>query len=801
MPLDFGDYEGSDQQPEQKEGFGTKALKTIGFPFQIPQSMFFAGLSGENPFKAVLHPYDYASFAEVVKKNSFLKNLAVSTLGEDFESSPDFKAFSILMDFVADPTMAGKTISALPKIAKGGEVLKLMNKLGMSADDIARLAKTAPGQLQDALKAISTERYGNELTTVKGLLDVAEKRKGVGNIAGDVERIAGDALDYAKHGRDYVTAPFEEVLKTNLGVAPEVAEKLTKNPAKTLEELNAKIERINSSFVSGEEKLAAIGELRREAAAKLGIAEEELANVSNMWNPVTAAGRKAERAALDVQKKEAALEAAMKRRNTVSELIKTRQAEGRKTGALEKILEQRDRTVSLLGQKVKKSRETAESLSNRIFDTPINLTKYDKQAGKVAKAKEVVEGIEKQGFAVADRLSVMGPELEKTKALIGPLEHLRDALSDHPETVSRVLSEATAELTKLTGLPAEDVARIISNPKELEKLIAEGTNAVPELASRLADLQGEMTKIGNVAEGLSTGNNAAKMSEGLGALSEFLQKTGGKLPTDATMAEKVRAGWAGPALHIPFTNVYKQILPETIARGLEAIPEPVKKFGDEFARWYGANVGTPVQQMLTKLTNPDFVKREIDVQGTRLGYDLIKESTETSARVANVIDKTVETLAREGADAEKIKDQVMRVVDTVYEALPKDKYKPEDIEAVLPELTKLIEHGVKYGDDIPAWEKVGMEKDLYEKIFQKLNDAGAPELIAKDSAVLDKIFGSEKEAAEVLGMPLEYTKNYLYNELRADVLEALRERMKEGSGKATQFYSLFSKPDVWKGRT
>lgn len=205
--------------------------------------------------------------------------------------------------------------------------------------------------------------------------------------------------------------------------------------------------------------------------------------------------------------------------------------------------------------------------------------------------------------------------------------------------------------------------------------------------------------------------------------------------------------------------------------------------------------------MLTKLTNPDFVKREIDVQGTRLGYDLIKESTETSARVANVIDKTVETLAREGADAEKIKDQVMRVVDTVYEALPKDKYKPEDIEAVLPEMTKLIEHGVKYGDDIPAWEKVGMEKDLYEKIFQKLNDAGAPELIAKDSAVLDKIFGSEKEAAEVLGMPLEYTKNYLYNELRADVLEALRERMKEGSGKATKFYSLFSKPDVWKGRT
>ena len=801
MPLDFGDYEGPDQQPEQKDGFGTKALKTIGFPFQIPQSMFFAGLSGKNPFKAILHPYDYASFAEVVKKNSFLKNLAVSTLGEDFESSPDFKAFSILMDFVADPTLGLKTISALPKIAKGGEVLKLMNKLGMSADDIARLAKAAPGQLQDALKAISTERYGNEFTTVKGLLNVAEKRKGVGNIAGDVERIAGDALDYAKHGRDYVTAPFKQDLVTNLGVAPEVAEKLTKNPAKTLEELNAKIERINSSFVSGEEKLAAIGELRREAASKLGIAEEELANVSNMWNPVTAAGRKAERAALDVQKKEAALEAAMKRRNTVSELIKTRQAEGRKTGALEKILEQRDRTVSLLGQKVKKSRETAESLSNRIFDTPINLTKYDKQAGKVAKAKEVVEGIEKQGFAVADRLSVMGPELEKTKALIGPLEHLRDALSDHPETVSRVLSEATAELTKLTGLPAEDVARIISNPKELEKLIAEGTNAVPELASRLADLQGEMTKIGNVAEGLSTGNNAAKMSEGLGALSEFLQKTGGKLPTDATMAEKVRAGWAGPALHIPFTNVYKQILPETIARGLEAIPEPVKKFGDEFARWYGANVGTPVQQMLTKLTNPDFVKREIDVQGTRLGYDLIKESTETSARVANVIDKTVETLAREGADAEKIKDQVMRVVDTVYEALPKDKYKPEDIEAVLPELTKLIEHGVKYGDDIPAWEKVGMEKDLYEKIFQKLNDAGAPELIAKDSAVLDKIFGSEKEAAEVLGMPLEYTKNYLYNELRADVLEALRERMKEGSGKATQFYSLFSKPDVWKGRT
>lgn len=291
MPLDFGDYEGPDQQPEQKEGFGTKALKTIGFPFQIPQSMFFAGLSGKNPFKAILHPYDYASFAEVVKKNSFLKNLAVSTLGEDFESSPDFKAFSILMDFVADPTMAGKTISALPKIAKGGEVLKLMNKLGMSADDIARLAKTAPGQLQDALKAISTERYGNELTTVKGLLDVAEKRKGVGNIAGDVERIAGDALDYAKHGRDYVTAPFEEVLKTNLGVAPEVAEKLTKNPAKTLEELTAKIEKIQKSVLSARDKRAAITELKREAVKELYGAKEALADVTNVWDPRRVASR------------------------------------------------------------------------------------------------------------------------------------------------------------------------------------------------------------------------------------------------------------------------------------------------------------------------------------------------------------------------------------------------------------------------------------------------------------------------------------------------------------------------------
>ena len=803
MPVRFGGY----VEQDKAEGgllptWAEKGLKIVGYPFQVPQSMFFAGLSGKNPLEAILHPYDYASFADVVKKNSVLKSLAKATFGENFENEPAFKIFSYTTDFVADPMMFTKAISALPKIARGGEALKIMNKIGMSAGDIDRLAKTAPDKLQDVLKALSTERYGEELTTVKGLLNVAEKRKGLGKVAEEAKDIAGDALDYAKHGRDYVTAPFKQDLVTNLGVAPEVAEKLTKNPAKTLEELTAKIEKIQKSVLSARDKRAAITELKREAVKELYGAKEALADVTNVWDPRRAALRKAGTAAESAKKAEVSLAKAGDRAVKVTNEMAKRIEDGKRiTNTIGKKYNAALTSVANAKEKVVEKGLIADFLDAAVQEVKPNLTKYNKQAEKVAKAKGFVEGVDLQRLAVSDRINGLRAELKSTKDLVGTLEHLRDALSDHPETVSRVLSEATAELTKLTGLPAEDVARIISNPKELEKLIAEGTNAVPELASRLADLQGEMTKIGNVAEGLSTGNNAAKMSEGLGALSEFLQKTGGKLPTDATMAEKVRAGWAGPALHIPFTNVYKQILPETIARGLEAIPEPVKKFGDEFARWYGANVGTPVQQMLTKLTNPDFVKREIDVQGTRLGYDLIKESTETSARVANVIDKTVETLAREGADAEKIKDQVMRVVDTVYEALPKDKYKPEDIEAVLPELTKLIEHGVKYGDDIPAWEKVGMEKDLYEKIFQKLNDAGAPELIAKDSAVLDKIFGSEKEAAEVLGMPLEYTKNYLYNELRADVLEALRERMKEGSGKATQFYSLFSKPDVWKGRT
>ena len=69
------------------------------------------------------------------------------------------------------------------------------------------------------------------------MLNVAEKRKGLGKVAEEAKDIAGDALDYAKHGVDYVTAPFKQDLVTNLGVAPEVAEKLTKNPAKTLEEL------------------------------------------------------------------------------------------------------------------------------------------------------------------------------------------------------------------------------------------------------------------------------------------------------------------------------------------------------------------------------------------------------------------------------------------------------------------------------------------------------------------------------------------------------------------------------------
>ena len=160
MPVRFGGY----LEQDKAEGgllptWAEKGLKIVGYPFQVPQSMFFAGLSGKNPLEAILHPYDYASFADVVKKNSVLKSLAKATFGENFENEPAFKIFSYTTDFVADPMMFTKAISALPKIARGGEALKIMNKIGMSAGDIDRLAKTAPDKLQDVLKALSTERY------------------------------------------------------------------------------------------------------------------------------------------------------------------------------------------------------------------------------------------------------------------------------------------------------------------------------------------------------------------------------------------------------------------------------------------------------------------------------------------------------------------------------------------------------------------------------------------------------------------------------------------------------------------
>ena len=175
MPIDYGGYSGEVEQEEGQESGGilpkwvSKPLSIIGHPFQVPQSMVFAALSGENPLKAIAKPYDYSSFADVVKKNSVLKSLATATFGENFENEPAFKIFSYTTDFVADPMMFTKAISALPKVARGGEALKIMNKIGISAGEIERLAKTAPDKLQDVLKALSTERYGEELTTVKSL--------------------------------------------------------------------------------------------------------------------------------------------------------------------------------------------------------------------------------------------------------------------------------------------------------------------------------------------------------------------------------------------------------------------------------------------------------------------------------------------------------------------------------------------------------------------------------------------------------------------------------------------------------
>lgn len=383
MPIDLGEYgDLPRQEQEEKEGIGIKALKIAGFPFQIPQSMFFAGLRGKNVFDAIRNPYKYSSFADVAKENSPLRGFFGEAFGDDFESSPEFKAFSILMDFVADPSLGLKTISALPKIAKGGEVLKLMNKLGMSADDITRLAKTAPGQLQDALKAISTERYGNELTTVKGFLNVAEKRKGLGRVAEEAKDIAGGALDYSKHGRDYVTAPFEEVLKTNLGVAPEVAKKLTKNPAKTLEELTAKIEKIQKSVLSARDKRAAITELKREAVKELYGAKEALADVTNVWDPRRVALRKAGTAAESAKKADVSLAKAGDRAVKVTNEMAKRIEDGKRiTNTIGKKYNAALTSVANAKEKVVEKGLIADFLDAAVQEVKPNLTKYNKHAG------------------------------------------------------------------------------------------------------------------------------------------------------------------------------------------------------------------------------------------------------------------------------------------------------------------------------------------------------------------------------------------------------------------------------------
>ena len=130
------DTSGSSQGAEGQESpwwkkalnVGLEGLKTVGHPFQVPQSMIFSTLRGRNPLKAIKDPYAYADFGDVVDENPVLRAMARGAYGEDYKNHPAFKGFSLAVELTMDPLNFVGGLGAASKVAKGAEAAKTARK-------------------------------------------------------------------------------------------------------------------------------------------------------------------------------------------------------------------------------------------------------------------------------------------------------------------------------------------------------------------------------------------------------------------------------------------------------------------------------------------------------------------------------------------------------------------------------------------------------------------------------------------------------------------------------------------------
>lgn len=778
---------------------GLEGLKTVGHPFQVPQSMIFAALGGDNPLKAIKDPYSYADFADVVEKNPVLKAMAKGAYGDNYQSHPGFKGLALSVDLVGDPLNFVGGLGAASKVAKGAEAAKTARKLGLTTEHIAELARGATG---DAVRKISEERYGETLRNAFDALSQAKTRAGAEKVASEVVPIAEDASSFVRKGADNLRDVVKKNLTdSSLSIPEREAELLTKDPEKGAAYARKKVEDIRSAYTKGEEELASIEEARRAASLQqrdrmvaLSKAEPNSVELERALSRVAPVRDR-------ITKKEDLLSSLFEKRDGVGKLIQERKEAGRKIGSLEKRFEDIEARISREARKLKGLKSEYRELGAQAGEITSDVSGIEKAAKGLEKAESILGATEQKASDLTQKLMGIGPEIDRYEEVAGIVDALKTSVAAHPEKALKVRSDAISEIMKVSGLSLDDATKIVDKPDELMKIIWSAKKELPGLQTAYSGVEREVTDLGRFAASLDNPGQSQAIKDGMKAITDFYQRTG-KLPDEASLADKLRAGWAGPGIHVPFTDINVQIpaVSEALARGIERIPKPVKEFGEKFSGWYGANVGSPARQMITKLLNPEYIKREIDVQGGRLGRELIEQSTASSAKVANAIDRTAENLIKEGYNPEVIKDHVQRVVDTIYENLPdRNGLDPTDLERILPELKNIVHSNVYTADMLPAWEKIGMEKDLYEKIFQKLSDAKVPDLAMRDATVLDKLFGGEKEAAKILNMPLEYTKGYLPNELRAPVLKALREEIDSG-GSGAKFFSLFGKPNVWKHR-